>query len=60
MNRSEVDEEGKLQKNCKYYLKKTAKGMKPRNKMVEMKMLGTRGLLSSSRTGWGSGQKSVY
>ena len=39
-----MGEEGKLQKNSKYYV--PAKGMKPRNKTVEMEMQGTRGLPS--------------
>ena len=43
----EVGEEGKLQKNIKYYFV-PAKGMKPRNKTVELETQGTRGLPSVS------------
>ena len=43
-----MGEEGKLQKNSKYYLYRAAKGMKPTNKTVETEMQGTRSAYKSA------------
>ena len=43
-----MGEEGKLQKKINIICQKTGKGMKPRNKTVEMEMQGARGLPSVS------------